>query len=79
VNCENENLRDRERRLRAQSTPQEAELWQQLRAKRFGGFKFRRQHRIGPYFADLCCIERRLIIQLAGALVAPADTRELLC
>ena len=66
MNCEDENLRDRGRRLRAQSTPQEAELWQHLRAKRFGGFKFRRPHRIGPYFADLCCIERRLLIELDG-------------
>ena len=67
MNCEDENLRDRGRRLRAQSTPQEAELWQHLRATRFGGFKFRRQHPIGrPYFAARCCVERRLIIELNG-------------
>jgi len=29
--------------------------------------KFRRQHPIGPYFADFCSIERRLIIELDGA------------
>jgi very-short-patch-repair endonuclease len=33
----------------------------------FGGLKFRRQHRIGPYFADFCCIDRRLIIEIDGS------------
>lgn len=28
--------------------------------------KFRRQHPIGPYFADFCSIERRLIVELDG-------------
>jgi very-short-patch-repair endonuclease len=36
-------------------------------SKRFAGFKFRRQHRIGLYFADFCCIERRVIIELDGS------------
>ena len=44
--------RARGRRLRAESTPEEQKLWRHLRAKRFAGFKFRRQHRIGPYFAE---------------------------
>jgi very-short-patch-repair endonuclease len=30
------------------------------------GFKFRRQHAIGPYFADLCCVARRLVIEIDG-------------
>ena len=29
--------------------------------------KFRRQHPIGPYFADFCSIERRLVIELDGS------------
>ncbi len=41
-------------------------MWQYLKAKRLGRFKFRRQHRIGPYFADFCCITQRLIIELDG-------------
>ncbi len=31
------------------------------------GAKFRRQFPIGPYFADFCSPERRLIIELDGA------------
>ena len=61
-----ETPRDRGRRLRADSTDEERKLWKHLRAKRFAGFKFRRQHRLGAYFADFCCIEQHLIIELDG-------------
>jgi len=30
------------------------------------GCKFRRQHAIGPFFADFACVERRIIIELDG-------------
>jgi len=32
------------------------------------GFKFRRQHPIGPYIADFCCVENRLIVELDGSV-----------
>ena len=41
-------------------------MWAHLRAKRFAGFKFSRQHHIGPYFADFCCVARHRIIELDG-------------
>ena len=66
MNSDDENPRDRGRRLRAHSTKEETELWKRLRAKRFAGFKFRRQHRVGPYFTDLCCVKRQLIVELDG-------------
>jgi len=31
------------------------------------GAKFRRQHPIGPYVADFCCVEHRLIIEIDGS------------
>lgn len=31
------------------------------------GVKFRRQHPIGNFFADFCCPERGLVIELDGA------------
>jgi very-short-patch-repair endonuclease len=64
---EDEPLRDRGRRLRTECADEERKLWEHLRAKRFGGFKFRRQHRIGPYFADFCCVAWHLIIELDGS------------
>ena len=62
-----ETPRDRGRRLRAESTDEERKLWKHLRAKRFAGFKFRRQYWLGAYFADFCCIEQHLIIELDGS------------
>ena len=64
---EDESSRDRGRRLRTESTDQERELWRILRAKRFGGFKFRRNQPMGPYFADFCGVKQRLIIELDGS------------
>ncbi len=47
-----------------------------LRAKRCGGFKFRRQHLSGPYFADFCCVAQHLIIELDGSQhAAPQEER----
>ena len=67
MNSEDETPRDRGRRLRAESTDEERKLWKHLGSKRLGGFKFRRQHRIGPYFTDFCCLTQRLIIELDGS------------
>jgi very-short-patch-repair endonuclease len=67
MSSEPESARDRARRLRAESTEAERRLWAHLRAKRFLGFKFRRQHPIGPYFVDFCCVARRLVIEIDGS------------
>ena len=37
-----------------------------LRAKRMSGIKFRRQHAIGPYFADFACVSRKFIVEIDG-------------
>ncbi|HTR60049.1 MAG TPA: DUF559 domain-containing protein [Candidatus Binataceae bacterium] len=66
MDADSETPRDRARRLRREATDQERILWQRLRAKRLEGFKFRRQHRIGPYYADLCCVQKRLIVEIDG-------------
>jgi very-short-patch-repair endonuclease len=56
----------RRRALRRNSTEAEALLWSCLRAKRFAGFKFRRQHPCGPYILDFYCPSQRLAIELDG-------------
>ena len=55
------------RRLRREQTDAERLLWRHLRGRRMRNAKFRRQHPIGPYFADFCSIERRLVIELDGS------------
>jgi very-short-patch-repair endonuclease len=76
MSSDDQTPRDWGRRLRAESTDAERKLWKHLRAKRFGGFKFRRQHRIGPYFVDLCCVKQRLIVELDGGHHAEQQERD---
>jgi very-short-patch-repair endonuclease len=54
------------RELRKSQTPFESLLWSMLRSRRFEGFKFRRQHVIGPYIADFCCLNPKVIVELDG-------------
>jgi very-short-patch-repair endonuclease len=55
------------RLLRKKSTKPEILLWSRLR-KGQTGFKFRRQHSIGPYVADFYCGELRLVVEADGPL-----------
>jgi very-short-patch-repair endonuclease len=54
------------RALRQDSTDAEAKLWSALRGRRLAGVKFRRQVPIGPFIADFCCEEHKLVIELDG-------------
>src|SRR5436305_6820250 len=58
---------NRARSLRRNKTSAEAMLWQALRNRALYAHKFVRQEPVGPYFADFCCRERKLIIELDGA------------
>jgi very-short-patch-repair endonuclease len=57
---------ERARKLRKESTPAERLLWSALRNVAFAGLKFRRQHPVGFYVADFCCLKEKLIIELDG-------------
>ena len=54
--------------LKHRFNPTQAEeiLWNLVKGKNLEGFKFRRQHIIGNYIADVVCLDRRLIIELDG-------------
>ncbi|RJO62642.1 MAG: endonuclease domain-containing protein [Dehalococcoidia bacterium] len=54
------------RELRRNQTDAEKMLWNKLRALRCQGGRFRRQHPIGDYIVDFCCLEAALIIELDG-------------
>ena len=56
----------RARRLRRDSTDAETRLWFKLRDRRLAGFKFARQHPIGPYVVDFVCRERKLVVEVDG-------------
>ena len=52
--------------LRKRATNTEELPWRHLRAKRFGGLKFRRQQPIGTYIVDFVCFEEKIIVELDG-------------
>ncbi|RUX29719.1 endonuclease domain-containing protein [Mesorhizobium sp. M7A.F.Ca.US.011.01.1.1] len=56
----------RARALRHGDNQAEATLWNELKAKRLGGYKFVRQMPIGPYFADFSCRGEELVVELDG-------------
>ncbi len=56
------------RENRREPTPAEHILWNQLRNRRLGGFKFRREYPIDDYIADFACLEKRLIVELDGGI-----------
>jgi adenine-specific DNA-methyltransferase len=55
------------RKLRRNSTEAEKLLWQHLRDRRLGGFKFRRQHSAAPYVTDFYCAEKHLVLEVDGS------------
>jgi very-short-patch-repair endonuclease len=56
------------RKLRQSQTLAEKTIWQLVRNRRLGGFKFLRQLPIDRYFADFVCEAGKLIIELDGAV-----------
>ncbi|WP_421951239.1 endonuclease domain-containing protein [Pelagibacterium sp.] len=60
--------------LRGRMTDAEIGLWHHLRNGNFFGFKFVRQHPVGPYIADFACREADLIIELDGGQHAMSAT-----
>ena len=61
-----EQATKRARQLRERQTKAESLLWNALRAKRLCRLKFRRQHSIGPFFADFACLSRGVVVELDG-------------
>jgi len=54
------------REQRQADIPAEKKLWSILRNRALAGFKFRRQHPIGPYVVDFACPECKLVVELDG-------------
>jgi very-short-patch-repair endonuclease len=54
------------RYLRRTMTATQFRLWDRLRLRQLDGWKFRRQHPIGPYFVDFYCPAARLVVQIVS-------------
>jgi very-short-patch-repair endonuclease len=42
-------------------------MWQHLRNRQLGGFKFRRQYPIDNFILDFYCLEKKIAIELDGS------------
>ena len=56
----------RKRQLRQEMTIAEQRLWTQVRNRALLGYKFRRQHGVGPYIVDFYCAAKNLVIEIDG-------------
>ncbi|RYY64248.1 MAG: endonuclease domain-containing protein [Chitinophagaceae bacterium] len=59
--------------------PTEAEnvIWQAVRGRQLGGYKFRRQHIIGDYIVDFVCLQRSLIVEIDGDIHQDGENPQL--
>jgi very-short-patch-repair endonuclease len=60
-------IQKRAQDLRKNMTVAEKKLWNQLRQRQLGGFRFRRQVPFGNYIVDFACFEPKVIIELDGS------------
>ena len=72
-----ERVKHRARELRRKMTDVEKLLWRCLRNRQLGGYKFRRQHPIGPFFVDFVCLEKKLVIELDGSQHAKSLAKDI--
>src|SRR5690606_16505012 len=57
---------ERARQLRLNSSVAERRMWRILHVFRTGGYHFRKQAQIGPYYADIACHHAKLVVELDG-------------
>lgn len=60
--------RSRARAMRRKPVAMEKLFWSEVRNRKLGGHKFKRQVLIGPYIVDFVCIEKMMIVELDGKL-----------
>ncbi|WOK05895.1 endonuclease domain-containing protein [Imperialibacter roseus] len=62
--------------MRKNHTAAENLLWQNLRGRKLGGHKFRRQHPVAGFIADFYCHEAKLVIELDGKIHNLSEQKE---
>jgi very-short-patch-repair endonuclease len=64
------------RKLRKNMTPSESLLWEHLRNRKCGGFKFRRQQVIEGFIADFYCEQPQIVVEVDGGIHDDADAKK---
>ena len=62
------NPKSTSRHLRKVATPAETILWEEIRNRKLGGLKFRRQYPVLGFILDFYCAEKSLGIELDGSI-----------
>ncbi len=67
---------EKAKKLRDNMTYHEKILWNELKANKQLGFRFKPQHPIGSFIADFYCHKLKLVIEIDGASHESVDARE---
>ncbi len=62
------DLKPKARAMRHEPTSAEAILWERLRNRRLGGYRFRRQHSVGRFIVDFLCLDAQLVVEVDGPI-----------
>jgi len=52
--------------MRREAVTMEKLFWCEVRDRKLGGYKFKRQYLIGRYIVDFVSVERKLVVELDG-------------
>lgn len=69
-------MKERRRALRKNTTPAEALLWKALRNRRLVGCRFERQYSIGNHIVDFYSPQVKLVIEVDGPIHESSDAIE---
>jgi very-short-patch-repair endonuclease len=56
------------RQMRREPTPAENILWQRLRNRQLGGYRFRQQQPIDRFIVDFYCSDAHLVVEVDGSI-----------
>src|SRR6478736_1652456 len=70
-----DSLKENARRMRKEPTAAEELLWDVLRNRKLGGFKFRRQQPFEGFIIDFYCDEAKLAIEVDGGIHLTPDQK----
>jgi len=69
-------LKEKVKSRKNNPTQAEEVLWEFLKGKKLGGYKFRREHIIDEYIADFVCLDKKLIVEVDGGYHNDPKIRE---
>ncbi|HGY54960.1 MAG TPA: endonuclease domain-containing protein [Caldithrix abyssi] len=68
-------FKETRKKLRNNPTQTERILWDELKGKKLGGFKFRRQYGIDQFVIDFYCPRIKLAVELDGSVHQNSDIK----